>query len=244
LPSGLGTSATRALTAAVLLLGTWLVARAAVNVRTHNDAPPPITTLAVVLLVAHIAGVVASMALLDDLTPLDDRILLPIVPLAALAVGAAAGTARSRSARIVALGAAALVLTGQVGRATAWVDEARTEGVGYAHAMFDRSETLHVVGQLPADTRLWSNDVSLLYLRGDRAARQLPSRNDGYSRRAADTYEEELEALQDDVADGAVVVMLDYFSFPNLPSAAHLKELLEPVEVVRLTDGQLIRAAE
>jgi hypothetical protein len=38
--------------------------------------------------------------------------------------------------------------------------------------------------------------------------------------------------------------MLDYFSFPNLPSAAHLKELLEPVEVVRLTDGQLIRAAE
>jgi hypothetical protein len=243
LPSGLGTSATRAVAAAVLVLCTWLVARAAVSVRSHDHAPPLVATLAVVLLVAHLAGVLGSMALLDDLTPLDDRILLPVVPLAVLAAAAAGGAACSRPARTAALAVAALVLAGQVGRAAAWVDEARTEGIGYAHAMFDGSETVHVVGQLPADTPLWSNDVSLLYLRGDRPARQLPSRNDGYARQAADAYEEELEALQDDVAEGAVVVLLDYFSFPNLPSAAELEALLGPVEVLRLTDGQLIRAA-
>ncbi|MGH9291061.1 MAG: hypothetical protein ACRD0V_22650 [Acidimicrobiales bacterium] len=244
LPSGLGTAATRAVAAGVLVLGTLLLARAAVNVGAHDDAPPPVTTLALVLLVAHLASVVGSMTLLDDLTPLDDRILLPVVPLAALAAGAAAGAARSRSVRIVGLSVAALVLASQVGRVAAWVDEARTDGIGYAHAMFDHSETLKVVGQLPVDTPLWSNDVSLLYLRGHRPARLLPSRDDGYARRTADAYEEELGALQDDVAGGAVVVVLDYFSFPSLPSAAELEELLRPVEVVRLTDGQLIRAAE
>jgi hypothetical protein len=243
LPSGLGTSATRALAAAALVLGASLVVRAAVNVRMRDDAAPPLATLAVILLVAHLASVVGSMALLDDLTPLDDRILLPVVSFAALAAGAAAGAARSRSAKVAALAVAALVLAGQVGRTTAWVDEARTEGIGYAHTLFDGSETLDAVSQLPADTSLWTNDVSLLYLRGGRVGRHLPSRNDGYARRAADTYDEELEALQDDVADGAVVVLLDYFPFPNLPSAAELEEFLAPVEVVRLTDGQIIRAA-
>jgi hypothetical protein len=244
LPSGVGSAATRVIAACVLVLAAFLLTRVAVNRRPDDEALPPVATLALLLLVAHLASVIGSMALLDDLTPLDDRILLPVVPLAALAAGAAAGAARSSSMRIVALTVAALVLAGQVGRVTEWIDEARTEGIGYAHAMFDRSETLDVVGKLPVDTPLWSNDVSLLYLRGHRPARQLPSRDDGYARRAADAYGEELEGLQGDVAAGAVVVMLDYFSFPSLPSTADLEELLGPVEVVRLTDGQLIRAAE
>lgn len=244
LPSGLGTTATRAVTGAALVLGAWFLVRAAARVRTGDGVVPPIATVAAVLIVAHLASVVGSMTLLDDLTPLDDRILLPVVPLAALAAGATAGLAGSRPVRIAALVVGALVLAGQVGRAAAWVDEARTEGMGYAHALFDGSETLRAVDQLPADTPLWTNDVSLLFLRGDRAARQLPSRDDGYTRRTSDTYDEELRALQVDVAGGAVVVLLDYFSFPSLPSAEDLEELLGPVEVVRMTDGTIIRAAE
>ncbi len=204
---------------------------------------PPACLLATTVAVGHLATVLGSMLIIDDLTPLDDRILLPLVPLVALAVGAAVAAEPPVVPVRLAAALALVVVVGQFGRLDTWMSGMRSSGMGYAHSLFDGSETASVVRALPQDTEVWTNDVSFLYLRADRRAAQLPSDTDNYTGRRAADYDEQMDALSRRLDAGAVIVYADYFDFTTLPDIDELRRSMGPLAVEQLSDGAVVRRA-
>lgn len=241
LPSSLSGGLARVLAAVAVALFVLFVLAVVRRAVAGEPAVPPVCVLATTVAVAHVATVLGSMFLVDDLTPLDTRILLPVVPLVALAMGSAIAASVPVVSPRVVLAVALVVAVGQTGRVGEWLDGMRSEGMGYAHTLFDGSETLAAVRSLPADAEVWTNDVSLLYLRADRRAAQLPSDTDNYSARATEDYDEMIAALGERLDEGAVIVYADYFDFTTLPDVDELQGSIGPLDVERLSDGAIVR---
>lgn len=241
LPSSLGTGVARVVAGLAIVALLVSVGVAVWSARRRLTDVPPGAWLAGLVAAAHVGAVAGSMALLDDLTPADPRILLPAVPLAVAALGAAVAARRPILSPVVWLVVAGVVLVGQLGRVVEFVSDARRDGIGYASTLFDPSGTLAAARALPEGTVLWSNDISLLYLRGDRTSFQLPSSIDPYSSQPSTVYDIQLDALARSLDDGAVIVEFDYFDNPLMPSTDELQRLVGPLELVDFGDGRLAR---
>jgi 4-amino-4-deoxy-L-arabinose transferase-like glycosyltransferase len=185
----------------------------------------------------------ASLTFVDASTPLDDRILSPLlVSLLALAVLAFGEVWRNgrgpRWLRAVIGVAVAGFLALTLYRGYGAVLRLREDGQGYAARAWRESELMHWVRQLPGEVSIYSNELDAVYLQTGRQAFQVPIRWDPVREAPRDDYPEQLAAMRRRVQEeGAVLVLFATISGQQafLPTEAELTDGL--AEVFRSSDG-------
>jgi hypothetical protein len=186
---------------------------------------------------------IASLTFVDASTPLDDRILSPLLvaslALVVLASGDVLGRGRGPRWLRAGIGLAAvgfLALT--LYRGGGAVLALREDGQGYAARAWQDSELIRWVRELPEEVSIYSNELDAVYLRAGRQAFQVPIRWDPVREAPRDDYPEQLAAMRRRVhEEGAVLVLFDTISGQQafLPSEEELTEGL--AEVFRSGDG-------
>ncbi len=245
LPAGLGTNGIRAVLAVIVALATvalvLVVRRGAVRL---GDLPP-VTVLAAGMAAAHLATLAASKAWLDQAIVADDRLVLPLVPLMVLVIASAwsADTTTEPRRRAIGVGLLVVVLLAQAHRTGDWIHETRRDGIEYGQRRFATSPTLAAVRALPPGTRVWTNEVSLLFMRAEREAFPIPSRTDSYSGQPDPAFDAQVQALLSGFEDGGVAVYVDGFVAPPTLPAEELMALVPGLVAESFADGVVLRAA-
>jgi 4-amino-4-deoxy-L-arabinose transferase-like glycosyltransferase len=194
-------------------------------------------------------SLLASLAFLDASTPLDDRILSPLlvaaIALTVLAAGAALHQAAGRSWLRLGMALAAITFLGlSLYRAGSLIVRLRQDGQGYAARAWADSALIQWVRGLPADTPIYSNELDALYLHTGRQAFQVPIRWDPVREAARDDYDAQLAAMRRRIGDeGAVLVLFNTIVGQSgfLPPAAELTRGLSLV--FEAGDGAAYRAS-
>lgn len=194
-----------------------------------------------------VAGFVAFMAVsisfIDGMTPYDSRIMVPIWPFSVALVILLARVAWIRSPqgslRRVSLVASALLVSMTVGSvAVGTVLEARDQGRGYRSLQWTDSALKTMVGRIPPDVRLFSNEPHAIVFLTGRDCHMLPRTLDPTTRLARKEYGGEFAALQRDLAEGRAVVLwvrdLKRAWLPDESAIAGLVPLMASDEPLRL----------
>lgn len=240
LPAGLAEPARLALTA-VAIAGTaaWLVRRlltadrragvdrrGGVDQRSGVDrrraaaergAVDPLVDLGAAFVGLYLAALLVSKALLDALTPLDERLLSPLLPVLAVTVAAAA----PRAVPAVAV-AVAVVVTGQAVRTVGWAADQRDEGIGYTSALWDVSPTLDVIRSLPRGVAVYTNDRAAVYLGTGRTVDAVPHEVNPFTRRPVGGVGAEVAEIGTEVRAGRAVVVWFHQDLPYVVPEAEL----------------------
>jgi hypothetical protein len=228
--------------AAGLLLCTvhWLASGAA---RAAGAALP--RTLALFVL-AYLFLLLASICFFDAATPLNGRILSPVlVAMLVLALAGARARIRPGQSSIFKILAASLALIFSFGYAresSQWARERAAAGpTGFASLAWQSSETVRRVAELPASSRIYSNARDAILLLTGRPTRWLPAPVDAETRLPRPSYAAELEAIRTDLRAGGVsLVWFDRVSWRwYLPSGADLSQRLPIRRAAKLPDGEI-----
>lgn len=228
--------------AAGLLLCTvhWLASGAA---RGAGAALP--RTLALFAL-AYLLLLLASICFFDAATPLNGRILSPVlVAMLVLALAGVRARIRSGQSPILKILAASLALIFSLGYAresSQWARErAAVGGTGFASLAWRRSETVRRVAALPASSRIYSNARDAVLLLTGRSTRWLPAPVDAETRQPRPSYAAELEAIRTGLrANEVSLVWFDRVSWRwYLPSGPDLSQRLPIRREAKLPDGEI-----
>ena len=147
----------------------------------------------VVFSVIYLLGVLFTRAFLDATTPLDNRILLPLIPLLYLLVIASL-TSVTRHARVgmAAIGGLCLLAAiPNVAPALSLANSAPSD----ADSALARSATMEAIRRLPPDTVIASGVADLVYLDAGRASIRVPVRVDGDTDRPNRSFTSQLREL-------------------------------------------------
>jgi 4-amino-4-deoxy-L-arabinose transferase-like glycosyltransferase len=208
----------------------------------------PVPWIAGWLLLVYPLSILASLSLLDASTPLDDRILSPLLAAGLMlgictAQGALSRTVAVRPARVIigTILASFVVLT--AARGVGKTLQLRADGQGYASRGWRDSHLVGWVREHPEEGPIYSNELDVLYLYTGRQAYQVPIRWDPVREAAREDYPAQLSSMRDRILhQGAVLVLFDSLSAQQafLPTEEELSEGL--VAVFRAEDGTVYTA--
>ena len=178
----------------------------------------------------------ASRLAADPGIPLDERMLAPLLLLAALAIGVALSSwwrACARAGRwgalILTLGFALSWLAGTAERSSQLVDEFRTDGADLASAGWRESPLVRWASGAAPATRIYTNWPSAIWFHTGRAAVELPYRMDA----------ETMQAFRAKLAREHGVVLGFRANSPDTAPPDSVARLAGLVEVVHWPDGSL-----
>ena len=231
----------------LLAVGGGILLYALVWVRAARAKPVTFTTSALDVLpvlvaygVCYVAFLALSISIADAQTPLNPRLLAPLIPpFAVVAANVLAASARNVVLRRAT--AVLLVVVG-VGLLTAlvdWARPARREGLGYNSARWNRSELAKAVGMLPRNVDVYSNyPDALLYLTG-REAIGLPRIFSPTSLKPNRQYEREFRSICADAGNRRVAIAYFLKVPPEkfIPSIAQIRRRLASRPVTVVDDG-------
>jgi 4-amino-4-deoxy-L-arabinose transferase-like glycosyltransferase len=233
---------------AALILAVWLLVVGSRRLAKRNSPPSAAEAMLALTLAfacAYCLLVLASLSLGDASTPLDDRILSPLLVLGVVGVLVGCSTITTRTSRVrwLIVGAVVGLSLLTVLRGAAKVVELRQDGQGYAGRAWSASQVIAWVADLDPGTAVYSNEMDALYLLAGRQAYQVPIRWDPVQAAPRDDYAEQLTAMQARVRSGvAVLVLFNTLAGQQafLPSEGELADGLRVVQ--RSTDGVIYGA--
>ena len=188
--------------------------------RRSSSAPARLGLVALLMTASYAALLILTVSFLDASTPLDERLLAPLLPLLTLCVAVTPLVARqgrhsrSRSLRIATGCLLALVLLHAV-RFVRYAVARGSDGEGFTAAEWRNSVALRTLGALEPSRPVYSNLEYAVRLLAKRPARSLPRRYDPTSLRSNDRYEAEVEAMIADLLQGDGVIV--YFREQGRP---------------------------
>ena len=194
----------------------------------RSDAPArALPFLLGTFLVVYGLLLLASVSVLAQYIPLEERYLLPVYVVAVI-LGFCVVTAGPRPGRLV-LRALLLVLAAAV-TSTVWAGaavlrEGERSYPGFAASLWKDSDGMQEITDIPQATRIYSNFPEAIYHATGRPARLLPKRILPGGHPNA-TYAERLSQMEADVRSGAVVVYFTIGDRHSLPSPADLRRAL------------------
>ncbi|HLE23519.1 MAG TPA: hypothetical protein VI701_04350 [Anaerolineales bacterium] len=228
----------------VLLAGpaVWLGARLARGVRTPSPREALARMLALFTLV-YLVGLIVSISLFDASTPLDVRVLSPIV-LADLALAVAGLNQVARSTRPVlrwmAIGAGVAALAFSARHAADEVDRLQLDGQGFASLSWRNSRALEAVRELPIEILLYSNRPAALLLLLDRPSFIAPTPTDPSTLLPRQGYLEDLLQMQRRIYAGEAVLAFFGPSEPDPADRAWIGQLTDGLPIyAEFNDGTL-----
>jgi 4-amino-4-deoxy-L-arabinose transferase-like glycosyltransferase len=203
----------------------------------------PVPWIAGWLLLVYPLSILASLSLLDASTPLDDRILSPLL-VAGLLLGICTANevmsrdVTGRPARVI-LGTllAGFVALGAA-RGVGKVLQLRADGQGYASRGWRDSQLVAWVNEHPDKGPIYSNELDALYLLTGRQAYQVPIHWDPVQAEERQDFPEQLARMRERITrEGAILILFNTLASQQafLPSEAELAEGLQAA--YRTADG-------
>lgn len=233
----------RLIVLAVLIAGLsiWLRPRTE-NVRRALANPSRLVSLLVIVVAVYIPFSMVSISLFDFGTPMDTRILSPVfiaglvivlwaadrLPVARHWIGVLIGGAYVANAIVMAWGPVRYI---------------HTEGSGYTGRVWQESEMIAVIEDLPAETLIYSNGPDAIYTVTGRYARRIPTEWDTVTSLRNDQYNADLDEMRAELTSEEGVLV--YFSRIGwrwyLPTETDLTGQLPLEVVVSVADGRMYR---
>jgi hypothetical protein len=246
--------AVRAILLAVVILGILVAVRSSPD-RSRPRVPHPahrspgaVAAVLAVWVCLYLAFLLANLTFVDAATPMDARILSPLlVPVLVLLASAVrsgvavlrrrpstAGTASGTVVAVAAVMFLALSLARGVGYGLA-----RSHPRGLLQQSWTTSPLIDAVAALPRGTPLWSNDVHAVYFLAGRTVRPLPVPFDPHLDRPNADYRDRVGRLVREVSRRNGAVILFQVGEPLRPSASDLVAAGLRVRT-RVADGQIL----
>ncbi|MBC8107003.1 MAG: hypothetical protein H7Z14_10475 [Anaerolineae bacterium] len=190
----------------------------------------------------YLLGLALSISWIDAATPIDYRLLsplvVPLVVLGAIAVHRSRG--RGRFAMVVPIIAIAMLATNLL-RTPSWVWSANRIGgrLAYASIRWEKSPVMRILRDVPSDLPIWTNVPDATSLHARRVDTLIPS---GYSRdgkQPREDYPAGIESLREWILNnGGAVVLFEGPLRRSMPKAADLtRDLHELVRIEYLPDA-------
>ena len=230
----------------------WMLRRAYARARTGSSAADALPVILALYAAAYLALLLVSITLFDRTTPLDFRILSPLlfalIPIFACtlaeALRARAEGGRRRIAAPVFAGIAVVVAASSVQRTASWIARYGGDGQVYGHASWRTSPLLGAVRGLPPGVRIHSNLPEAVYLLAGRTGYLVPRRVDALSGAANPRFAAELTAIGGEPAAGPrFVVYFEGIGRPHLATEAELARALRLRRIGAYRDGRLYEVA-
>jgi 4-amino-4-deoxy-L-arabinose transferase-like glycosyltransferase len=202
--------------------------------------------ISILFIASYLAVLLVSISLIDFHTPIDERLLFPVlIAVVIMVAGAVPNVDRSRAQWIAAAAIAVVALT--VARGSSEVSTMHRDGIGYASAAWQQSELVQAVKSLPAEKAVYSNAADVVYLVARRQAMPVPAKVNATSLLPNPEYENQLAAMDGDISSGRAV--LAYFKKfeakrPYYPREAELSEKLRLKVQQQANDGTLYDAID
>ena len=191
----------------------------------------------------YLVGLIVSISLFDASTPLDVRVLSPVV-LADLALAVAGLNQVARSTRPVlrwmAIGAGVAALAFSARHAADEVDRLQLDGQGFASLSWRNSRALEAVRELPIEILLYSNRPAALLLLLDRPSFIAPTPTDPSTLLPRQGYLEDLLQMQRRIYAGEAVLAFFGPSEPDPADRAWIGQLTDGLPIyAEFNDGTL-----
>lgn len=230
---------------AVWLAFAGLVAAAILRTVRAGTPIPSLIRLLALFIVTYGAFLVASISFLDANTPLDDRILLPVLAVAlvldAYLLDAFWPSLRRAPMLAGAVVAVIVLLAGGHGlKAAEIAANGYEKGWGFTSAAWRQSPTLARVAELDPDGPIYSNAPEIVYLHARREARGIPRTRFLMNQQPNRAYATEMAAVADAVRTSCgVVVYLRNLSQQAMPGESEAAQRLS-LDVLSETDDGVI----
>lgn len=199
----------------ILTLLVWVVYKGLKKFLQPAAEQPEILSFANGLYIfGYLASIFSTMLWFDAATKFKLRILSPVyVALLILLVylGYWAWQKRSMISRGLIILAAIFILTLSAYDTSNFVTKLHKGGQGYASFKWYDSEAMDFLSQLPAGTRIYTNQPGPVYLYTDRPSYVLPDLADAVTGLPRERYTEGVQALHEDVLSGKAVLALFKF---------------------------------
>jgi hypothetical protein len=200
----------------------------------------------VVSVVCYLSVLWLSISILDDQTPMDSRILVPIYPvLLLMGFGFAASLKKEgrnwEERRWISSAVILLLLALQAFHSWPWLYYVRREGIGYASRMWQESSLLRQVKTLEPTALIFSNAPDVLYTLAGRPAHMLPRKLNPDTRLPNAQYLAQLGAMESKLKSSrGVIVYFDQVRWRRyLPDANELETTLALRALSRVADGTI-----
>lgn len=188
---------------------------------------------------AYLASIVASMTMFDAATKFKLRILSPVfVSLLILLV--ALGIWMRKKYRPLVVVALILVLGLSVYKQSHTVRDWSKSGLGYASFQWYDSQAMTVLGGLPNDVMIYTNEPAAVYLYTGRGNYVLPDRFDSATAQPRPGFEDGVARMQKEINEGrAVLALFDGGENISVDTAV----LIEDLHLAFKAQGDLIYTA-
>ena len=231
-----------------LVLLVWTVATGLKKLFQPNSAMPEVLSFANGLYVfGYLASIVSSMLFFDQATKFKLRILAPVyVALFVLLVyfGVWLWSKRQNIWRGLVAIIFALIVVLAVGKTYASVQALHASGgQGLASFKWYDSKAMDFLAELPADTRIYTNQPGAVYLHADHPALVLPDLVDSVTGLPRDNFEEGVANLQKDVLSGKAVLALFDIGAESPEAQNTYKQIAQGLYLALQTQGDKIYTA-
>ena len=207
-------------------------------------------TAASVLMVfigSYVGFLLLSLTLVDANTPLDERILSPLLfaglGILTYTLGLSLPINKPYYPGFVALlvtGALLYTTTSLLRSASAFVENS-IYGIGFSHQHWRDSAIIAEVDRLPEKTIIYTNSPEGIYLHTQRSVLDLPRKMDAIRQRANPEYADQIQSLKTQViCGGALVVYFTAVQSTTLPSPAELQAFNAWTDQVDFEDGFIL----
>lgn len=208
--------------------------------RTGNETMEVIPFTTALYLFAYLASILASMTVFDAATKFRLRILVPVfVSLLILLVYLGVWLWSRRRELVIAL--AVILLGFSIQKQNITMENWAKSGLGYASFKWYDSQAMAFLRELPAGTRIYTNEAPAVYLYTGRGNYVLPDRIDSATAQARAGFEDGVERMQQDILDGGAVLAL--FDAGNV-SAGDAAILSEGLHLAHKSAGDSIYTAQ
>jgi hypothetical protein len=213
--------------------------------RSQNAGLPVTFKILSLFLLLYLGFLIFSISFLDANTPLDGRLLSPILVAGICLIFSSLGWAyqyfSNKAVRILLVSVGLLLSIADLQGSLEYLRTAHAEGQGFNHRMWTDSETIHLAQELPSGIPIYSNSPGAVYIQAQHPAQRLPNRKFSVNQAANPAYLAEMDQMKSDVlTQGGIIVYFDRIQIPNYASKTELISELGYDIVEQASDGVLL----
>ncbi len=232
-----------------VVVGTWLLDRRqpVIGLVTRPDASVRVMAVCGFFVGGYFAMLFLTISFLDYQTPLDARILSPLLVFAVIVGATAAARWLGRQATFATALLAVLLMiwltSAQMALSVPWLTLVHDEGVGYNSRHWAESELLRHLRQVDGASRIVSNAPDVIYALLDRPSVMLPRKVHTDTRQPNSAFAAEIETLRQSARNvPTLVVVFNSIGWRwYLPTADELGNLLPLQALLHAEDGTIFR---
>jgi len=194
-------------------------------------------------LCAYVMFLLLSISTFDAHTPLDGRILSPLVPfLVTMGISVTYHQASNKGLRFILCMLLLAVFLVNIRDTMSRVQSTHKGGLGYTAQSWSSSELIDAIDNYSSEIPIYSNGDDVIYFYTGRIVQRIPAKYNAGSMQVNEQYGEEMAEMSEFLErDGGILIYFSGIRRQYLPSQDELEETLVLEEVCRTEEGAIYR---